>query len=199
MVMVRGACIKKQSQGGIDGVQQLRAGVSNNSASEMPYGDAAFDLFVAQIGSPEFQSLCAAAFEVSSANEAAAGSAADSPVRITWHKPKRPRCSRRVIMGSSDSSSSFSFEGNRDEASGIFGGKEGDLLCSKDIVDCNSASHTKCLARVLRFIDLFVPLHVDAIQVQAQSPSQVAVLIVQECEEGASLAGNTGKHVRLGC
>jgi hypothetical protein len=45
MVMVRGACIKKQSQGGSDGVQQLRAGVSNNSAPEMPYGDAAFDLF----------------------------------------------------------------------------------------------------------------------------------------------------------
>ena len=67
----------------------------------MSYGDVEFDLFAAQIASPLFERICAAALEASPAKEAvsvaAVASASDSSnmlevsqVRITGHRGHRP-------------------------------------------------------------------------------------------------------------
>lgn len=124
--------------------------------AQMPYGNDVYDTFAAQLASPLFNGLCASGLPAVAREAAADSSAASaacsllspaasdsSEVVIHFNNNRQLRCSRRVIFSSS--SSCESQDNVWEDACGICGGQEGDLLCCEGGDGCTTVCHQHCL------------------------------------------------------
>ena len=131
--------------------------IACSSRMETAYGDAAFDLFAAQVPSPLFQRMATAYlwFLASRDNAAAASDVLDASALESSRMPPVRRITgqvrpyhSRVIMSSSGSSSSLLTESSlNDDACGICGDEHGDMMYCKGGggYSCTAAVHAKCL------------------------------------------------------